>query len=275
MLRSRGIDMVIALDFSKSMLARDVRPNRIDRAKAELGRLLAEMDGTRVGVVAFAGETIEFPMTVDFAAVRLFLRDLGPYDLPVGGTAIGRALTAAQDLFERTHTGGRNEPAPSRVVILITDGEDHEGDPVEVATRLADQGTRVYVVGIGSEAGEPIPTYARDGTWTGYLRDESGELVLSALTPENEGTLSRVAEATGGRYIRAEGGTVGIDELRSEMGRMRQQERDSRRVTVHEDRYALLLFPGFLLLLLETLLPQAWLGRRRRKRKPTPNEGVA
>jgi len=227
------------------------------------------MDGTRIGVVAFAGETIEFPMTVDFAAVRLFLRDLGPYDLPVGGTAIGRALNAAQELLERTHTGGAGNPPPSRVVILITDGEDHEGDPVEVAQQLSEAGTRIYVIGIGSEAGEPIPTYARDGTWTGYLRDDDGELVLSALTSENEETLTAIAETSGGRYIRAEGGTVGIEQLRDEMSRMRQQERDSRRVTVHEDRYALLLLPGFLLIFLETLLPQAWIGRRRRRSAQT------
>src|SRR4051812_16596963 len=102
MLRKRGIDVVVALDFSKSMLARDVRPSRIDRAKAEITAFLNELGGDRVGIVAFAGETMEFPLTVDYAAAALFFRDLGPYDMPVGGTAIGRALTAAKRLLERS-----------------------------------------------------------------------------------------------------------------------------------------------------------------------------
>ena len=107
MLRKRGIDVVIALDFSKSMLAKDVRPSRIDRAKAEVTAFLNELSGDRVGIVAFAGETMEFPMTVDYGAAALFFRDLGPYDMPVGGTAIGRALTASQA------PAGAQQPLPT------------------------------------------------------------------------------------------------------------------------------------------------------------------
>ena len=267
-LRKRGVDVVIALDFSKSMLARDVRPNRIDRAKAEITRFIEELAGDRIGVVAFAGETMEFPMTVDYAAVELFFRDLGPYDMPVGGTAIGRALTSSKRLLERSTP----EPAPgeerverSQVVILMTDGEDHEGDPVAAARELAEAGVRVYVVGIGSRTGEPIPTYSPDGTWTGYMRDEQGEVVTTALTADNEQQLRQIAEVTGGRYFRARQGGVGIDQIRREMRRMKQAEVRARRITVHEDRYALVLLPAFLLLVLESLLPEAWVGRRRRK----------
>jgi len=269
-LRKRGIDVVVALDFSKSMLARDVRPDRISRAKAELTRFLEELGGDRVGVVAFAGETIEFPMTTDYAAVELFLRDMGPYDMPVGGTAIGRALVAAKRLLERSSRRGvdPNDEAvqPARVVILITDGEDHEGDPEAAARELAEDGTKLYVVGIGSRSGEPIPSYSPDGTWTGYIRDASGELVTSALTAENEGRLRALAESTGGKYFHAQRGSVGIDQIRREMRGMRQAERRARRVTVHEERYALALLPAFLLLVLEGILPTAWVGRRKRRR---------
>lgn len=267
-LRKRGIDVVIALDFSKSMLARDVRPNRIDRAKAEITRFIEELGGDRVGIVAFAGETMEFPMTVDYAAVELFFRDLGPYDMPVGGTAIGRALVASKRLLDRSQpedVPGQEQQERSRVVILMTDGEDHEGDPVEAARELADDGIRVYVVGIGSRTGEPIPTYSPDGTWTGYVRDEQGELVTTALTADNEQILRQVAESTGGKYFRARRGGVGVDQIRREMRRMKQAELQARRVTVHEDRYALVLLPAFLLLVLESLLPEAWIGRRRRR----------
>jgi Ca-activated chloride channel family protein len=280
MLRKRGIDVVIALDFSKSMLARDVRPSRIERAKAEVVRFIQELDGDRVGIVAFAGETMEFPMTTDYAALELFFRDLGPYDMPVGGTAIGRALNSAQRLLDRAaRRGGAPGAAPeeaaqrSRIVILMTDGEDHEGDPVSVARELAEQNVRVYTVGIGSRTGEPIPTYAPDGTWTGYLRDEQGELVQTALTEENEQQLREIAEATGGRYFAAGRGGVGIEQIRAEMRRMHQDEQRTRRITVHEDRYALLLFPAFLLVVLEGLLPDAWIGRWRRRRRAAGGGG--
>lgn len=267
MLRKRGVDVVIALDFSKSMLARDVAPNRIERAKAELQRFVEELDGDRVGVVAFAGETMEFPMTVDYAALQLFLRDLGPYDMPVGGTAIGRALVASQRLLERSDADrpAGEASSRSRIVVLLTDGEDHEGDPVAAARALGEAGIKVYTIGIGSRTGEPIPTYSPDGTWTGYLRDEGGQTVTTALTADNEQQLEAIAQATGGRFFRAREGGVGVDQIRAEMRRMRQEERDARRVTVHEDRYALVLLPAFFLLVLEGLLPEAWIGRRRRR----------
>ncbi len=270
MLQKRGVDVVIALDFSKSMLARDIRPDRITRAKAELTRFIEDLDGDRVGIVAFAGETMEFPMTVDYSAVGLFLDDLGPYDMPVGGTAIGRALVASKRLLERAdhdHGAEDEDLAPrSRVVILMTDGEDHEGDPLAAAQELADAGIRVYVVGLGSRTGEPIPTYGPDGTWTGWLRDDDGNPVTTALTAENEEALTEIAETTGGRYFRAAQGGVGIDQIRREMRRMKQEEREARRVTVDEDRYALVLLPAFFFLLLESLLPDAWIGRRRRRK---------
>lgn len=273
-LRRRGIDVVVALDFSKSMLARDVRPSRIDRAKAEVLQFIEGLDGDRVGIVAFAGETMEFPMTVDYSALALFFRDLGPYDMPVGGTAIARALEASRRLLNRASRPQRPDEseaedpsARSRIVILITDGEDHEGDPIAVAHSLADENIRVYTIGIGTRTGEPIPTYAPDGTWTGYLRDDAGEVITTALTEENEQQLTEIAEATGGHYYAAGRGGVGIDQIEAEMRRMHQDENRSRRVTVHEDRYALVLLPAFLLLVLEALLPEAWIGRVLR-RKP-------
>ncbi len=276
MLRKRGIDVVFALDFSKSMLARDVRPSRIERAKAELLRLLDGFVGNRVGVVPFAGDTMELPMTTDVAAVGLFLRDLGPYDMPVGGTALGRALRSAGRHIgrgrerraaesEEVSDAEAAELERGEVVVLMTDGEDHEGDPVTVAEELADAGVRVYTVGIGSRSGEPIPTYAPDGTWTGYLRDAEGQAVTTSLTAENEAQLERIAEATGGRYFRAERGDVGVREIGRLLDALEQGEDETRRITVHEERYVLALLPGFLMLLLEALLPEAWIGRRRRR----------
>jgi Ca-activated chloride channel family protein len=267
-LRKRGIDVVIALDFSKSMLARDVHPSRIKRAKAELEQLLADLDGDRVGLVAFAGDAMAFPMTVDYSAVRLFLRDLGPVDMPVGGTAIGKALVASKRLIESSNArpGAETDPNPrSRVVLLLTDGEDHEGDPVAAAEELAAAGIQVYTVGIGSASGEPIPSYTADGTLVGHVKDAEGRVVLSSLSPENERTLEEIASITGGRYVRAEEGTVGVMQIRRELRKLQASEQKARRVTVHENRFALLLLPAFLLLVLEALLPEAWVVRRRRR----------
>jgi Ca-activated chloride channel homolog len=270
LLKKRGVDLVVALDFSKSMLAKDVRPNRIDRAKAELSRLFSELTGDRVGVVAFAGDTMQFPMTTDYAAIESYLRGLGPYDMPVGGTAIGRALVASQRLLERARPekteGEKPEERASQVVILMTDGEDHEGDPVRAAEDLVAAGIHVFVVGIGSKTGEPIPTYAPDGTWTGYVRDEAGNPVLSALTDQNETQLRKIASVGKGKYFRAREGSVGVDEIRTVLRSMKQAENRSRKISIAEDRYALVLLLGFLLLLAEALLPEAHFSETRRRR---------
>ena len=261
LLSKRGVDVVIALDFSKSMLAQDIRPSRIERAKAEIARFISELAGDRVGVVAFAGDTMEFPMTIDYSAAALFFRELTPADMPVGGTAIGRALTASQRLLERSNKNEAELPAAERrakVVVLMTDGEDHEGDPAAAAQELAKMGTKVFVIALGSKSGEPIPTYAEDGTWTGYMRGDDGQPILSVLTPEAEKQLKEVAEKTGGTYFAPGRGSVGIDQIRKELRGMKQVELQARRVTVHEERYALVLLIAFLLIVLEALLPEAW-----------------
>jgi Ca-activated chloride channel family protein len=202
--------------------------------------------------------------------------------MPVGGTAIGRALVSAGRLLERSSRPPEGvteaewtDTRPARVVVLMTDGEDHEGEPVQAARDLAAAGVKIFVVGIGSRTGEPIPTYSEDGTWTGYMRDNDGNVVTTALTAENEVQLQAIAEATGGRYLRAEAGGVGVDQVAREIRTLQQGERESRRVTVHENRYALALLPAFLLLVLEGLLPEAWLLRRRRRLAPAKDERKA
>ncbi len=273
LLRKRGIDIVIALDFSKSMLAQDVRPSRIERAKAEVMQLIEELGGDRVGIVAFAGDTIEFPMTTDYTAIRLFFRDLNPFDMPVGGTAIGRALTAAQHMLEQSREATKKTSQPDQAVILITDGEDHAGEPLEAAKALHSMGAKLFVVGIGSRTPERIPLLAPDGSWAGYLNDEEGKPVTTSLTSHNETQLKQLAKATGGTYFRAGHGSAGIHKIRQQIHRMKQSDRDHRRVTQHEDRYIVVLIPAFLLLVLEGLLPEAWLRSRRQTHTFTRPKG--
>jgi Ca-activated chloride channel family protein len=148
------------------------------------------------------------------------------------------------------------------VVILLTDGEDHEGDPVRAAEDHVAAGINVFVVGIGSKTGEPIPTYAPDGTWTGYVRDDQGNPVLSALTDQNETQLRKIAQVGKGKYFRAKEGTVGVDEIRSLLHGMKQAENRARKISIAEDRYALVLLLGFFFLLAEALLPEAFYARK-------------
>jgi Ca-activated chloride channel family protein len=252
MLSRRGIDIVVALDFSKSMLARDVAPSRIDLAKRELEQFIEGLGGDRVGLVAFAGEAFKFPLTTDYEAATLFWRDLDPYDMPVGGTAIGRALDAALELFENDRLSADR----SKVVVLMTDGEDHEGDPVAVARRAAAADVRIHVLGIGGATPELIPVMGADGSWSGFQRDDRGEYVTTALTEENERQLREIAELSGGSYHRAEQGQVGVDHIRREVRRLRQAQLDERRVQVYGEAYQGFLVVGLLVLIVGSAMPR-------------------
>ena len=248
----RGIDIVVALDFSKSMLARDVAPSRIDLAKRELDRFIKSLGGDRVGLVAFAGEAIQFPLTADYEAATLFWRDLGPYDMPVGGTAIGRALDAALRLFRSDQLSSER----SKVIVLLTDGEDHEGDPVAVARRAAEDEVKIYVLVIGSSSPELIPLLLPDGSWSGFQRDESGEYITTSLSSENEVQLRQIAEASSGRYFRAAQGAVGVDHIRREMRRLRQSQLDERPVRLYGEAFQSFLLFGLLALIAGSALPR-------------------
>lgn len=270
LLRKRGIDIVVALDFSKSMLARDAYPSRIELAKREVMAMLAELAGDRVGLVAFAGETMTYPLTTDYRAVGLFLRDLTPADMPIGGTALGEAIRASTRLFESDRTSARR----SRVLILMTDGEDLEGGPLEAAQAAAAAGVKIYALGIGSGANEPIPLTAEDGSWLGYMRGRDGSIVTTRLSADNEAQLRELARVTGGRYFRAARGQVGLRDIRAELAHLKRRELKARKVTIYEEKYAVFLLPAFLLLLLDAVLAEA-IRRRARPAERMARAGEA
>ena len=252
MLSRRGIDVVVVLDFSKSMLARDVPPSRIDLAKREVSEFISLLGGDRIGLVAFAGEAVQFPMTTDYEAASLFFRDLDPYDLPVGGTAIGRALDAAIQLFQ----GDQRSRERSKVIVLLTDGEDHEGDPVAVARRAAEADIKVFVLGIGGRAPELVPRHLPDGTWSGFQQDNSGQYITTSLTEDNEAQLRRIAEVTSGRYFRAAPGQIGVEQITREIRRLRQQQLAERRVRLYGEAYQYFLVLGVIALVAGSVLPR-------------------
>jgi Ca-activated chloride channel homolog len=276
MLKKSGIDIVVALDFSKSMLAQDTPPSRIERAKLELSEFINQLTGDRIGLVAFAGDTMRFPLTTDYAAATAFWRNLGPYDMPVGGTAIGKALTAATRML-RPENEEENKILSSRskAIVLITDGEDHFGDPLEVAKAAQEQGIVIHTVGIGSDSPELIPRYLEDGTTMGYQKNQEGEYITTALTKENEETLREIAAATSGRYFKAGRNFSGMAAVIQEIRKMKQSDIESRQQEVYEDVFQWFLIPAFALLLLAFILPECFNGIRRRTPKSALAAGIA
>jgi Ca-activated chloride channel family protein len=251
-----GIDLVVALDSSASMLAKDIKPSRIERAKLELSGLLDRLKGDRVGLVVFAGDAFtQCPLTSDYAAAKMFLRAIDPAQMPVQGTDIARALEESKDLLMDAERG-----AKARAIVLLTDGEDTAAsDVVREVGALKELGIRVVAVGIGSITGEPIPEVDKRGSFAGWKKDEQGSAVMSRL---DEAGLQSIADQTGGRYIHSVAGGVGVEEIWAELDRMDKAEFESRLTVKFDERFQALAFPGVLLLLASAAI-RPGRGRRR------------
>jgi Ca-activated chloride channel family protein len=253
-----NLDVVIVLDYSKSMYARDVVPSRIARAKAEVARLIQDLPGARFGAVAFAGEPMSFPLTSDGAAIAQFFRQLDPNDMPVGGTATARALERGRELFSRDPKSKDHV----RVMVLVTDGEDLEGDPENVARNCQTEGTRIDVVQIGGRAPEVIPEVGPDGKIGGIRRDDEGKPLTTQLSAEGEAQLARVAQVTGGTIVRAEHGDTGIDQIARALQKEMREELSEKVETVYAEEYTWPLGLAVILFIIEALVGEA---PRRRK----------
>ncbi len=250
---TEGQDVIVVLDVSRSMLAEDVTPNRLERARLEIMRILQRLDGDRIGLVAFAGNAfVQSPLTVDYGAAALFLNAMDTDLIPVQGTNLGEALTVALDAFEEG-TGDH------RVLIVVTDGEDHEGEIEGALERARDEGVQIHAVGIGSLEGVPIPEFDASGERTGFVRDASGAVVTTQL---DESTLERVAQATGGRYFPALGPAANLDLLIDEVTGAEGRELETREVTQFDEQFQIFLGFALVLLFAEGLIPE-----RRRKKK--------
>jgi Ca-activated chloride channel family protein len=254
--KQRGLDVVVALDFSKSMLAKDIYPSRLERAKRELERLMDRLAGDRIGLVAFAGETLTYPPTTDYAAVKLFWRDMTPSDIPVGGTAIGRALKSGLEMLKRLQAKGGE--TRGQVILLLTDGEDTDSEPMEMAEEAAKLGVKIFAVGIGSRSGELVPDLNEEGQAQGYVKDKDGKYVTSRLS---EDLLSKIAARTGGEYLRADARHFGVETIEAALAGLKRTENEARLVKSYDEIYEYLLIPAFLLLVFEACANK----RRRRK----------
>ena len=240
-IKRHGVDILIAIDVSQSMLAEDIKPSRLERAKRKVYDLSQMLEGDRIGLIAFAGTSfVQCPLTLDYGAFKIFLDYLNPDLIPVPGTAIGNAIRKAVASFsqhERT----------SKALIIITDGEDHEGNPLEAAQEAKKQGIRIFTIGVGQEGGAPIPM--KDGSG-GFKKDERGEMVLSRL---DETTLQKIALETGGSYVRSVTGDMDLDKIYREdiKGKVEKKELHSTRKKRWEERFPWFIFIGVLLLGLE------------------------
>lgn len=248
-----NLDIAIVLDYSKSMYARDIAPSRITRAKAEVARLIEKLPGARFSAVAFAGEPMAFPLTSDGAAIAQFFRQLDPNDMPVGGTATARALVRARETLERDPKAKNHV----RVIVLVTDGEDLEGDPVEVAKECAEDGIKIDVVQIGGRAPEVIPNVDANGKVAGIRHDDEGKPLMTELSAEGEAQLARIASETKGMIVRSENGETGIDKVAQALSQMMKDELSEKVETVYGEEYAWPLGAALLLFVVEAFLGEA------------------
>jgi Ca-activated chloride channel family protein len=227
-LEREGIDIVVAIDLSTSMLARDMKPNRLEKSKQEIRSIIGRLRGDRIGLVAFAGEAfVQCPLTLDYAAAQMLLAVMDENTVAAQGTSLTSAIEASQRAFiqlEKKH----------KVLLLLTDGEDHDGRAVEAAAEARKEGIKIYTVGIGSAAGEPIPIIDRKGKQVGFKKDQAGEVIVSRL---DEVTLQKIALETGGKYYHGTAGELELDLIFDEISKMEKKELEGTLVTRYDDRY--------------------------------------
>lgn len=240
----KGVDIMIVVDVSRSMLVEDIEPNRLERAKREILDFLQVVQGDRVGLLAFAGAAyVQCPLTLDYAALQMFLSSLQSDLIPVPGTDLGAAIEVGGSSFDP-------KSATDKVILLITDGEDNEKKGLEAARQAAGQGVKIFVFGMGATGGGPIPAGEGQG---GFKKDEGGKLILSKL---EEQSLEEIASVTGGTYVRSVAGDLDLDMLYFEgiKSRTKAEVLKSGKITVYEERFAIFLLAAFLFLLIEDLI---------------------
>jgi len=239
MLKQEGIDIVVALDVSNSMLARDMKPNRLAKARQEIQGIVDRLKGDRIGLVAFAGEAfVQCPLTLDYAAALFLLGAMDQNSVSVQGTSLSAAIEKSASAFNQ-------QEKKHKVVLLLTDGEDHEEGAIQMAEQARKEGVKIYTVGIGNPAGEPIPILDRKGEQVGFKKDEHGEVVVSKL---DEAILQKIALTTGGKYYHATAGEMELNRIFEEISQIEKKELEGTLVTRYDDRFQWpLLFALFLI----------------------------
>ncbi|HZH74100.1 MAG TPA: VWA domain-containing protein [Mariniphaga sp.] len=235
-----GVEIIIALDVSNSMLAEDIQPNRLERAKRAISRLIDRLNDDKIGLIVFAGDAyIQLPITTDYNSAKLFLDAVKTEIVPRQGTAIGTAISMAIKSFTPAE-------AANKAIIVITDGENHEDDPVTAAQDAVNNGIVVHTIGMGLPQGAPIPV--AQGGQTEYMRDRDGNVVITRL---DEAMLEKVAAAGNGIYVRANNAQVGLNALFEEINKLEKEELETLVYSEYDDQFQYFFALGILFLLLE------------------------
>ncbi len=241
--KRNGIEMVIAVDVSNSMLAEDLAPSRMQRAKQLLSRLIDQAQNNKVALLVFAGDAyVQMPMTTDVSSAKMFLNSINPGMVPIQGTSVGAAIHMAMGLFSPDAEAGKS-------IIIITDGENHEDDAVAQAQKALENGVVVNVMGVGTPQGSPIPI---EGTHS-FRRDRQGNVVVTKL---NEQMCQEIAAAGGGVYVRADNSVMAVKSLLGELDKLNKTEMEGMIYSEYNEQYAVIGWIVFVLLLLEVLLSE-------------------
>ncbi len=243
-----GIDVFIDLDVSLSMTAEDIKPNRLEKAKYEISKLIRRLNGDRIGLIVFAGQAyVQIPLTTDYSAAKLFLDAVSTESVPVPGTAIADAIELSIKSFKK-------DANTQKAIVLITDGEDFQGDLKTAIDDAKKKGILIYAIGLGSPEGAPIPIYNKAGEQIGYKKDLNGNVVLTKL---DEATLKEITEATGGKYYRGSNTEDELAKIYNDLAHLKKTEFGAKKITDYEDRFYYLLIPAILILLIESFIPES------------------
>lgn len=238
---TNGVEVMIALDVSNSMLAEDYSPNRLERSKLAISRLVDKLQGDRIGLIIFAGQAFtQLPITADYVSAKIFLNSISTESVPIQGTALADAITSAARSFS-------SQSDRSRAIVLITDGEDHEGDVLEAAKNVAQEGIRIYTIGVGSPQGKPIPVNGE------LMKDSNGEIVVSKL---DENTLQQIAAISDGKYVRAGASEFGLNPIIDDIRQIDKQRFNSVVFEDFNEQYMYFFAIALFFLLLEFAVPQ-------------------
>jgi Ca-activated chloride channel family protein len=238
--KRQGIDLMICLDVSNSMMAQDIKPNRLERAKQSIIRLIDNLEGDRLGIIVFAGKAYtQLPITTDYAAAKMFTSSISTGIIPTQGTAIAEALKVASEGF--------GETKHNKAIVVITDGEDHEGNVLEQAEEATKKNITMYAIGMGLPEGTPIPVYSGN-VQTGFKKDRDGQTVMSRL---DETLLQRLASVGKGMYVRATTSETGLTKIFEDIGKIEKSEIEEKQYSDYEDRFQYFVAIALLLLVLD------------------------
>jgi len=247
-IKREGIDIIVALDISKSMLTEDIKPNRLERSKMSISKLTNKLKGDRIGIIVFAEKAfVQLPITTDYSAVKLYSNTISTDLINSQGTSISSALELAINSFDKKIKN-------NRTIIIISDGENHDQQALKIAEKCAEEKIKVFTLGMGLKEGGLIPVKDKKGNTKDHVRNQNGDYVVSKL---NEEMLKSIAEKTNGIYIRANNTELGLEKLFEEINKIEKSKIGSKMFTDFNDYFQILLFICFVLILLNTLLSES------------------